>query len=99
MNNIDFNTKYTCIIGERRRAHPYLLNYPNFRYIYLLINIFIGYIYFRLYVMHVPLMCNAQTSDQPVEVQWSIIIITLKTATLVLSCSYRSALPMRQLIC
>ena len=30
------------------------------------------YIYFRPYVVHVPLTRNAQTSDRPVEVQWSI---------------------------
>ena len=25
--------------------------------------------------MHVPLTCNAQTSDRPVEVEWSIILV------------------------
>ena len=40
------------------------------------------YVYFRPYVMHVPLTRNAQTSDRPVEVQWcKVNIIALKTAT------------------
>ena len=65
----------TYLIGELKRAHPCLLNLSNFRYIYIYIyiGVYIGlYIYFRTYGVHVPLTRNAQTSDWPVEVQWSI---------------------------
>ena len=63
----------SAVIGEWKRAHPCLLNLPNFRYIYLFIYLYVYiYIYFKLYVVHVPLTRNVQMSDQPVEVQKSI---------------------------
>ena len=66
---------FIYIFGERKRAHPCLLNYSNFCYIYLYIYLYVYiYIYFRSYVVHVLLTRNAQTSDRPVEVQrliWS----------------------------
>ena len=44
-----------------KRAHPCLLNLPNFRYIYLFIYLFMFIIYFRLYVVHVPLTRKCRT--------------------------------------
>ena len=47
----------------------YMYNIYIYIYIYIYIILFI---YFRPYVVHVPLTRYAQTSDRPVEVQWSI---------------------------
>ena len=67
------------LIGERSEP-PFSVELSEFSlYLYIYIyNIYIYIIiiylliYFRPHVVHVPLTRYAQTSDRPVEVQWSI---------------------------
>ena len=65
-------------------------------YIYIYIYMFCIYVYIYIYIytsvrraraVNARATLKRRIADRPAEVQWSIIIIALKTATLVLSCS------------
>ena len=58
------------IVGERSEP-PLSVELSEFS-LYLYNNYIFIFIYFRPYVVHVQLTRYAQTSDRPVEVQWSI---------------------------
>ena len=88
--------KLHIIIGERSE-HPCLLNLSNFRCIYFFIYIFI---YIFQAVRHARAVNVQRANVGPAcRLRFNGQYNPLKTATLVLSCSERSALPMRQPIC
>ena len=72
------NRDHANIIGASlSEPHTYRTAGKNIRHIYIIyIYIYFLYIYIYIYirpsVVHVPLTRYAQTSDWPVEVQWSI---------------------------